>query len=124
MTSGSMPWSGIQSTSVLAGPGQIAGCGGWSTSFETPEFGLARVGIWKRDVQRGTLDVDLAFTAAVDAGSAAQRVRFELAGEPVRPSRVAEGPRDSVVRVRFEGRRFAQDGSVNMEDVREFVCRI
>ncbi|MEC8423392.1 MAG: hypothetical protein VX000_06420, partial [Myxococcota bacterium] len=86
--------------------------GGWSTRFETPEFGLVRAGVWKRDTQRATLDVDLAFSAAVDASVVGRNVRFELEGEPVRPARVSEGPRDSVGRVRFEGRRFAQDGTL------------
>jgi alpha-2-macroglobulin len=86
--------------------------GGWTTTFETPDFALARTAIWKRDLQRSTLDVDLAFTAAVDPDAVASKVRFELDGDPVRPARVQAGPRDSVVRVRFQGRRFAQDGTL------------
>jgi alpha-2-macroglobulin len=101
--------------SVDAGDGPLpTPADGWSTTFETPEFGFVRMGIARRDLTAAVLEVDLVFSAPVDPAAVNQLARFELDGDPVRPAHVAAGPRASVVRARFQGRRFTTDASLQL----------
>ncbi len=101
----------VRSVATPEGP-VAAPDGAWATTFETPAFSFVRAGVVKRDLQKGSLEIDLVFSAPVDADTVASKLGFSLDGSALYPARVETGPRDTVVRVTFQGRRIARDGAL------------
>ena len=94
---------------------EVDGAPAWRRSFRTPDFGLARVSLNSRDIERRQLVVDLVFTAPVDPAEVGRRLKLKMDGATVAPTRLVSGPRPSVVRATLGGQRVLDEGKLTVE---------
>jgi uncharacterized protein YfaS (alpha-2-macroglobulin family) len=85
---------------------------GWTHSFKTPEFAFARLALRTHDIERGTAEVDLLFTGAVDATEVAARTKWEVNGNAVTPVAVREGSEPHELVAVFSGRDLRTEGKL------------
>ena len=94
---------------------EVDGEPAWRRTFRTPDFGLARVSLNSRDIQRRQLVVDLVFTAPVDPAEVGRRLTLRMDGSTVAPARLVSGPRPSVVRATLAGQAVLDEGELSVE---------
>ncbi|MCB9777435.1 MAG: hypothetical protein H6742_02600 [Alphaproteobacteria bacterium] len=100
----------LQSLQTLdGGPATPPAPDAWTTSFTTPDLGLVRIAPQRRDRLGRVAEVDLVFSAAVDAAAVAERLEITADGQRVRPARIQGGDAPHVVRVRLEGAAIAAE---------------